>query len=193
MVNELAKPVLVLNLPAADGGGTAAGELANLAAISGEPLHLSLRALLRQNVPWDVAGRDIFVCENPNLLAIAADRLGSSLRAARLRRMACRRPVSEHFCVNSPNEARACATTATSTGLECASPTTSFVCSERPRGGSVRRTIACARGDRCAVRPCTASWDAALAPAMIAGGTVLEEEAEEIATMLMEDLAGSAR
>jgi uncharacterized protein (TIGR02679 family) len=68
LVNQLARPALFLNLPikrAEDGGGHA-----------GEPAYLSLRSLLRSPPYWDVAGRKVFVCENPNLLAIAADRWG---------------------------------------------------------------------------------------------------------------------
>lgn len=64
LVNELARPVLFLNL---------AG---NVAAPNGEPGYLSLRALMRSAPSWDVAGRDVYVCENPNLVAIAADALG---------------------------------------------------------------------------------------------------------------------
>ncbi|MDR2154372.1 MAG: TIGR02679 family protein [Burkholderiaceae bacterium] len=67
LVNELARPALALNLPP-----TAAGPLA-----PGEPCYLSLRQLLRAPPAWAVAGRAIHVCENPNLLAIAADRLGA--------------------------------------------------------------------------------------------------------------------
>ena len=63
-VNELARPALSLNMP-----------LPRVAA-SGEPHYWSLRQLLRQPPPWAVAGRDVFVCENPNLLAMAADALG---------------------------------------------------------------------------------------------------------------------
>ena len=62
LVNELARPVLVLNLP-----GVAA---------PGEPAYLSLRSLLRSPPVWTVRGLTVFVCENPNLLAIAADHLG---------------------------------------------------------------------------------------------------------------------
>ena len=64
LVNELARPALALNLP-------------GLAGIEpGEPVYLSLRRLLRSPPAWRVNGRPVFVCENPNLLAIAADRLG---------------------------------------------------------------------------------------------------------------------
>lgn len=72
LVNELARPALFLNLPV----------LAPLAAgASGEPSYLSLRQLLRTPAAWAVNGRSVFVCENPNLLAIAADRLGARCAA----------------------------------------------------------------------------------------------------------------
>lgn len=66
LVNELAKPALFLNLPLCDGRFFE----------SGEPGYASLRLLLRSPPAWAVAGKDIHVCENPNLLAIAADHLG---------------------------------------------------------------------------------------------------------------------
>jgi uncharacterized protein (TIGR02679 family) len=69
-VNELALPALCLNLP---GLGSDAAYLS-----PGEPVHLSLRALLRRPPTWHVAHRDVFACENPNIVAIAADRLGSA-------------------------------------------------------------------------------------------------------------------
>lgn len=69
LVNELARPALLLNLPVQAGEGHV--------CMAGEPAYLSLRRLLRTPPRWAVAGQTIFVCENPNLLAIAADRLGS--------------------------------------------------------------------------------------------------------------------
>jgi uncharacterized protein (TIGR02679 family) len=74
LVNELAAPALVLNLPAAPTPGL--GALVEAARAAGLPIHLSLRALLRGSSTWHVAGRDVFVCENANLVAIAAERLG---------------------------------------------------------------------------------------------------------------------
>jgi uncharacterized protein (TIGR02679 family) len=68
LVNELARPALLLNLPT-EGGGTFAGEV-------GEPAYATLRRLLRSPPRLAVAGRTVYVCENPNLMAIAADRLG---------------------------------------------------------------------------------------------------------------------
>jgi uncharacterized protein (TIGR02679 family) len=67
LVNELARPALFLNLPVSAGAPPAE---------RGEPGFASLRWLLRSLPRWDVAGRIVHVCENPNLLAIAADRLG---------------------------------------------------------------------------------------------------------------------
>ncbi|MDP1651002.1 MAG: TIGR02679 family protein [Rubrivivax sp.] len=67
LVNELARPALALNLPGLLGPG---------GVMAGEPAYLSLRRLLRSPPAWSVQGRAVFVCENPNLLALAADRLG---------------------------------------------------------------------------------------------------------------------
>lgn len=69
LVNELARPALFLNLPTRE----AASDCWPL----GEPTYASLRSLLRSPPRWDAAGRTVFVCENPNLLAIAADRWGA--------------------------------------------------------------------------------------------------------------------
>lgn len=60
-VNELAMPALCLNLGPAE---------------LGEPTHVSLRKLLRTPLHWDVSSRQVFVCENPSIVAIAADGLG---------------------------------------------------------------------------------------------------------------------
>jgi len=68
-VNALSLPALCLNLPIMD---------PDLVHPAGEPVHLSLRRLLRRPPAWAVAGRDVFVCENPDIVAIAADRLGST-------------------------------------------------------------------------------------------------------------------
>ncbi|MGE8100263.1 TIGR02679 family protein [Pseudomonas fluorescens] len=65
LVNELARPALFLNLP----------RRPNMRP-SGEPEYASLRLLLRSCPDWAVEGKVIYVCENPNFLAIAADKLG---------------------------------------------------------------------------------------------------------------------
>jgi uncharacterized protein (TIGR02679 family) len=68
LVNELARPALLLNL--------CARANARFTEASGEPDYASLRFLLRSTPCWNVGSQDVFVCENPNLIAIAADRLG---------------------------------------------------------------------------------------------------------------------
>jgi uncharacterized protein (TIGR02679 family) len=68
LVNELARPVLFLNLPVRDAGNYQS---------PGEPVYASLRSLLRSPPSWDVADCRVYVCENPNLVAIAADHWGS--------------------------------------------------------------------------------------------------------------------
>lgn len=73
LVNELAKPVAVLNLAASDGGVLA--RLVRTAAAAGEPVHLSLRLLKRYATSWQ-SGQQIHVCENPAVLAAAASELG---------------------------------------------------------------------------------------------------------------------
>jgi uncharacterized protein (TIGR02679 family) len=67
LVNELARPALFLNVPCS-----------GLTASLGEPQYASLRLLARRPPVWAVAGRPVLVCENPNLVAILADRLGTA-------------------------------------------------------------------------------------------------------------------
>jgi uncharacterized protein (TIGR02679 family) len=69
LVNELARPVLFLNLPMRDAG--------SYNQSPGEPVYASLRSLLRSPPSWDVTDRRVYVCENPNLVAIAANHWGS--------------------------------------------------------------------------------------------------------------------
>lgn len=70
LVNELARPALVLNLPLAEGGVWG--------GCPGEPSHMTLRALVRSPPRFDVAGKTISVCENPNVVALVADHLGAN-------------------------------------------------------------------------------------------------------------------
>lgn len=73
LVNELARPALFLNLPVVPSERSAGRH--HLGPL-GEPDFISLRRLLRSMPAWNVAERDVFVCENPNIVAIAADQLG---------------------------------------------------------------------------------------------------------------------
>lgn len=76
LCDELSAPVLTFNLPAA--GDTPLARLLRSAALDGEPLHLSLRLLLRHPLTADraLAGATVFVCENPTIVAQAAITLG---------------------------------------------------------------------------------------------------------------------
>jgi uncharacterized protein (TIGR02679 family) len=69
LVNELARPALVLNL--------LARSIPAFAEPTGEPTYASLRFLLRNSPSWEVSGQKVFICENPNVLAIASDKLGN--------------------------------------------------------------------------------------------------------------------
>jgi uncharacterized protein (TIGR02679 family) len=69
LVNELARPALVLNLPVVPDTPRT--------WLQGEPAYLSLRQLVRKPYSWQVEGRNVYVCENPNIVAIVADRLGA--------------------------------------------------------------------------------------------------------------------
>ncbi|MFD4430829.1 TIGR02679 family protein [Nocardia sp. NPDC058497] len=73
VVDELSSRVLTLGLSALP--GTALGDAVNWWRSAGEPMILSLR-LLTRTPPVFTPGTDVFVCENPTVLAAAADRLG---------------------------------------------------------------------------------------------------------------------
>jgi uncharacterized protein (TIGR02679 family) len=73
LVSEYAKPALLFNVPAARESPCHA--LIEAARDLAEPLHLSLRTLLRQAPDWLVRGKPVFVTENPSVVAIAADQL----------------------------------------------------------------------------------------------------------------------
>ncbi|NJO12178.1 MAG: TIGR02679 family protein [Gammaproteobacteria bacterium] len=72
-IGELSAPVLCFNLPAPD--DSPCGEVLRAAARHGEPVHLTLRALLLNPSAWNVEDVVVFVCENPSIVAAAADRL----------------------------------------------------------------------------------------------------------------------
>lgn len=66
--------VLVLNQRTDGGGPTAA--IIQTAADSGEPLYLTLRQLLRAPPVWTPGARPVSICENPAVVAEAANALG---------------------------------------------------------------------------------------------------------------------
>lgn len=74
--DELSAPVLTFGLPVA--GTTPLARLIRSASADAEPLHLSLRLLLRHPLSSDagLAAANIFVCENPTVIAQAINSLG---------------------------------------------------------------------------------------------------------------------
>lgn len=71
--DELSATVLTLGLPG--DGATPTGGM--LAAMTGEPAILTLRQLVRDPPRWDLTGTVVSICENPVVVAEAAERLGA--------------------------------------------------------------------------------------------------------------------
>lgn len=78
LIDSLSAPLLVLNLRAQP--DSLIGQVLCLHADAGEPARLSARSLLRQSPRFSRAdtGPVVFACENPSVVAAAADRLGPS-------------------------------------------------------------------------------------------------------------------
>lgn len=76
MCHELSTPALVFNLPSSR--DTPLGRLLRTARNDIEPVHLSLRLLLRWPLSdeAEMMGREVFVCENPTVVALAAAQVG---------------------------------------------------------------------------------------------------------------------
>ena len=186
LVNELARPALTLNLPLADG----------TRLLPGEPTYLSLRRLLRVPPAWGVAGQAVFVCENPNLVAIAADRLGQRSAAlvctdgmpAAAQRVLLQQlagagaTLRYHGDFDWP-------------GLRIANQVRA-VCAGGPGWQAWRfstadyqRACQASAGRPLAGTPVDAHWDSPLAGAMAAAGRAIDEEA--LAETLLGDLAAA--
>jgi hypothetical protein len=81
LCDELSSIVLALGMPGEQ--QTASGRILGVARESGEPVWLTLRQLVRDMPSWASAsrarlsGQTVFICENPVVVAHAADRLGS--------------------------------------------------------------------------------------------------------------------
>ncbi len=71
---ELTNPVLTLNLPGDPDSAT--GRALGVWSRAGQPVHLSARQLLRDAPGLPLRGRTVYVCENPAVVAEAANRLG---------------------------------------------------------------------------------------------------------------------
>jgi uncharacterized protein (TIGR02679 family) len=182
LVNELARPVLFLNMPTAG---------AELAVASAEPSYASLRMLLRSPPSWAVAGRDVYLCENPNVIAIAADRLGvccapmvctDGMPAAAQRTLLAQLAkagarLNYHGDFDWP-------------GLRIANLVIGAYGARPWRFDAADYASAVAASPCVELRlsgtPVVATWDAALAPAMLERGVAIPEEG--VVSSLLEDL-----
>lgn len=81
LCDELSSIVLTLGLPGDE--QTVSGRILNVARESGQPVWLTLRQLVRDMPRWATADRGslsestVHICENPVIVALAADRVGS--------------------------------------------------------------------------------------------------------------------
>lgn len=178
LTGDLAEPVLTLGLRAA--GDSLSARLLAASADAGEPVHLSLRQLVRH--PPDLsalAGGEIHVCENPSVVAVAAERLG-----VRCRPLVC---GGGH----PSGAARMLLRTLTDAGAELryhgdfdwAGLTIASGLVERYAATPWRfdaqsylAAVAQARGGELAGRVVGAPWDAELADLMVEHGVRIEEE-----------------
>lgn len=76
LCDELSAPVLVVNLRS--DGTTVTDRALALHAEAGEPYRLTARQLLREPPTFASTQRTVYVCENPTVVAAAANRLGAS-------------------------------------------------------------------------------------------------------------------
>ncbi len=76
LCGELTAPVLTLNLPG--DASTVTGRALAVWREAGQPVHLTVQQLLRHPPELRLHGRPVFVCENPAVVAEAANRLGAS-------------------------------------------------------------------------------------------------------------------
>lgn len=186
-VNELAAPALCLNLPVHRSGEPARW----LGHLASEPVHLSLRKLLGDPPAWAVSDRDVFVCENPSIVAIAADRLGASsaplictdgMPSAAQRTLisqlaAAGARLRYHGDFDWP-------------GLTIGNFVTGALGAQPWRFGADDYLAACqGRESRLSGGRVEAGWDPRLAAAMVDRGLAVHEEA--VAEILLDDLRGA--
>jgi uncharacterized protein (TIGR02679 family) len=191
LVDELSSPILVLNLRGDRDSLT--GRALNLYAEAGEPCRVSVRQLLRHPPEFhrDLAGSEVYVCENQAVVAAAADRLGCNSRpvicidgqpktAARLlldRLRAAGIRLLYHGDFDWP-------------GIQIANLIIDRHAALAWRFGchDYRQLTG---GIPLAGSPVAACWDAELMPAMLAAGRGIHEE--QVLDSLLEDLGADER
>lgn len=187
LVGALSAPALTLGLSAATSSGT--GRLLAAAREAGEPLHLTVRQLVRDTPTWTAV--TVWVCENPTVVAAAADELGPRCPAL--------------VCANGqPSTAVTTLLRQLTTagarlhyhgdfdwpGLVIATGMVDRLGAVPWRMGADDYLAAAARSTRrLDGQPVDAAWDPALAPAMAERGVRVEEEL--VLDELLADLAGA--
>ncbi len=161
----------------------------------GEPAYLSLRALLRSPPAWAVAGLTVYVCENPNLLAIAANQLG--VRCAPLVCTEGMPAAAQRTLLQQLRQAGACLRYHGDfdwAGIAIANQvlTSHGAQAWRMKADDYEAAarVAAKPGHALAGKPVAASWDARLSLTMMGHDLAIAEEA--LAAGLLDDLAGPA-
>jgi uncharacterized protein (TIGR02679 family) len=185
--DELSSAVLVLNLRPT--GASPTSQALHLYAQAGEPTFLTIRQLLYNQLAFvrPEVGNAVYVCENPSVIAAAANRLGPSSRpivclegqprtATRLllnRLRAADIPLYYHGDFDWP-------------GIQIANTVISRHAAAPWRMAASDYSAAATGPLLLAGTPIAASWDPDLMPAMQAIGKVLHEE--QVTELLVADL-----
>lgn len=187
--DELSSTVLCVGLPG--GGATAVGRTVALAREVGEPCVLTLRQLGRNRPDLGVGAGLVRVCENPIVLACAADELGADCpplvclsghpSAAALRVLELLAEAGADLAYHGDFDWG---------GIRIANTLRERFPWQPWRfdAPAYRRALASVTGGALTGRPVAASWDPDLRPALEQHGTHIQEEL--VLPDLMADLAG---
>jgi uncharacterized protein (TIGR02679 family) len=191
---ELSSVVLSSGIPA--GGTSAAGRILAVAGDRGEPVALTLRQLARDPPVWDrsLRGTSVRICENPVVLALAADRLGSRCPplvctsgqpgAAVITLLRGLATAGAHLLHHGDFDWGGIRI---GNVLHARVPVAPW----RFDAGAYERAVAAHPGPRLRGTPISAAWDPGLSAAMQRAGRAVEEEA--VVDALLDDLATGGR
>ncbi len=186
LCDELSGPVLTLNLTADPDSLT--GRALQLHAEHGEPYRLSVRQLLRHPPRFEgiASGRTVFLCENVNVLAAAANRLGP--RGAPIVCTDGQPKTASRLLLNSL--AAAGARLVYHGDFDWPGVGIANLILQRHAASPWRMSVddyrAAPDGAPLKGKPVAASWDARLEPAMTARGRSVHEE--QVLDILLADL-----